>query len=70
MTADDRPASEPIRVFVTYEALAKIDPSQVRDLPGAFAIFDANRSKIDATANNRHDAMAPTTVVSIRDSQS
>jgi hypothetical protein len=46
---------QPVRVFVTYEALAQIDPSQVRDLEGALTIFDAERANIEAAASAKFD---------------
>jgi Protein of unknown function (DUF1488) len=46
----------PVRVFVNYEALADIDPQQVRDLDGALTTFDNNRDRIDMAANCRFDA--------------
>jgi hypothetical protein len=46
----------PVRVYVTYEALAQIDPEQVPDLHGALTTFDTNRDRIDTTANSRFDA--------------
>jgi hypothetical protein len=46
----------PIRVFVIYEALWSIDPSQVRDVASALAIFDANRGRLENLASARYDA--------------
>lgn len=46
----------PVRVFVTYEALAQIDPSQIHDLDAALAIFDANRARLENLASIRYDA--------------
>jgi hypothetical protein len=49
----------PIRVFVTYEALAQLDPSQLRDAHGAFETFDKHRSQIEAAASRKFDADEP-----------
>jgi hypothetical protein len=46
---------EPIRVFVTYEALAQIDPSQLRDAHGALETFDKHRTQIEAAASHKFD---------------
>jgi hypothetical protein len=46
----------PVRVFVTYEALANLDPSQVRDLEGALTTFVMNRSRIDGAASSKFGA--------------
>jgi Protein of unknown function (DUF1488) len=46
----------PVRVYVTYEALADIDPDQVQDLDGALTTFDTNRDRIDMAANSKFDA--------------
>jgi hypothetical protein len=45
--------ARPVRVYVTYEALADIDPEQVRDLHGALTTFDKNRDRIDMAANSK-----------------
>ena len=42
-------------VFVTYEALWGLDPSQVRDVPAAHVIFEANRVRIEGLASKRFD---------------
>lgn len=52
-------AGSQIRVFVTYEALWQLDPSCVRDVPSALAIFDANRAHIENLASGRYDATGP-----------
>ena len=44
-----------VRVFVTYRALAQIDPSKLEDLAGAFETFDANRTKIEFAASRHYD---------------
>lgn len=44
-----------IRVFVTYEALWQMDPSGVRDVASALAIFDANRTHLENLASARYD---------------
>jgi hypothetical protein len=47
---------QPVRVLVTYEALAQLDPSQVRDLEAALLVFDENRPQIEAAASMKFDA--------------
>lgn len=49
-------SGSPIRVFVTYEALWQSDPSQVRDVASALAIFDASRAHLENLASARFDA--------------
>ena len=49
---------KPVRVFVTYEALAAIDPSQVRDNDGALQTFDAHRAAFEAAASRKYVAGA------------
>jgi Protein of unknown function (DUF1488) len=56
MAVDGESPVRPVRVFVSYEALANIDPSQVRDLDGALTTFDMNRSRIDNAASSKFDA--------------
>jgi len=48
--------ASPVRVFVTYEALWKIDPSHPRDVSGAIGIFNENRKRIEAAASHKWDA--------------
>jgi uncharacterized protein DUF1488 len=48
---------QPVRVLVTYDALAQLDPSQVRDLEAALLVFDENRPQIEAAASMKFDAM-------------
>ena len=55
MEADGK-VTGPVRVLVTYEALAQLDPQQVRDLDGALTTFDKNRARIDAAASIKFDA--------------
>jgi hypothetical protein len=47
---------KPVRVLVTYEALAQLDPSQVRDIEAALSVFDENRPQIEAAASMKFDA--------------
>jgi hypothetical protein len=55
MEVEGAPPVRPVRVFVTYEALANLDPSQVRDLEGALKTFDNNRPHIDRSASSKFD---------------
>jgi hypothetical protein len=45
-----------VRVFVTYETLARLDSAQLRDVHAAFEIFDKNRRRIEAAASQKFDA--------------
>jgi hypothetical protein len=45
MAVDDETPVRPVRVFITYEALADIDPSQLCDREGALTTFDMNPSR-------------------------
>jgi hypothetical protein len=47
---------QPVRVLITYEALAQFDPSQVRDIEAALLVFDENRPQIEAAASMKFDA--------------
>jgi hypothetical protein len=56
MAVEGESPVRPVRVFVTYEALANIDPDQARDLHGALTTFDKNRDRIDRAASSKFDA--------------
>jgi hypothetical protein len=56
MTVDSATAVAPIWIFVTYEALAQLAPSQPRDLAAAIATFDEHRASIEAAASKKFDA--------------
>lgn len=45
----------PVRVFATYEALAAIDPTQMRDSAGARTTFDDYRLDIEKVASEKYD---------------
>jgi hypothetical protein len=49
MAVDGETPARPVRVYVTYEALANIDPDQVRDLYGALTTFDKNHDRIQSS---------------------
>lgn len=55
MTVGGRRPVEAIRVFVTYQALAQLDPSQPEDIFAAIAIFSKNRARIEALASYKYD---------------
>jgi hypothetical protein len=46
---------QPVRVFVTYEALADLDPTNIRDLAAAFQHFDRFQQRIEAAASRKFD---------------
>jgi hypothetical protein len=56
MAVEGEEPIRPVRVCVTYRALADIDPEQVRDLDGALTTFDTNRDRIVMAANSKFDA--------------
>jgi len=51
--------AKPIRVFVTYEALSELDPSNVRDMQGALENFSHFRLKIERAASDKYDREGP-----------
>ena len=59
MTDRDADPVQPVYVFVSYEALADLDPTNVRDLPAAFEHFDRYRSRIEAAASDKFDRDGP-----------
>jgi len=48
--------NQPVRVFVSYEALADFDPTNVRDLHAAHEHFDKFRDRIEQTASQKFDS--------------
>jgi hypothetical protein len=46
----------PVRIFITYEALAAIDPSRVRDHAAALQIFDEHRAHVEEAASKKYKA--------------
>ena len=50
---------KPVRMFVPYWLLSELDPAQFRDLQGAFAIFEANRRRIELAASAQFDSLGP-----------
>jgi hypothetical protein len=59
MTVKDASPVRPVRVFVSYEALADLDPHNVRDLPAAFEHFDRFRKRIESAASDKFDRDGP-----------
>ena len=59
MTVAGSKPEKPVRVFVTYEALWELDPSNVRDMPGALENFDRFRLKVERAASNKYDRDGP-----------
>jgi hypothetical protein len=50
---------QPVRVFVSYEALAQLDPFDIRDFAAAFEHFDRFRARIEAAASQKFDRDGP-----------
>jgi hypothetical protein len=48
---------QPVRVFISYEALADLDPTDVWDLATAFDHFDRFRARIEAAASDKFDRL-------------
>ena len=44
-----------MRVFVSYEALADLDPFDIRDLASAFEHFERFRARIETAASDKYD---------------
>lgn len=59
MTVKGAAPVRPVRVFVSYEALAQLDPFDIRDLAAAFEHFDRFRSRIEAAASDKFDRDGP-----------
>ncbi|MBV8701556.1 DUF1488 family protein [Bradyrhizobium sp.] len=53
MTVKGSQPSQPVWVFVSCEALADLDPGNIRDLASAFVQFDTVRSRIEAAASKK-----------------
>ena len=55
MTVKGAKPVQPVRVFVTYEALAGLDATNIRDLAAAFEHFDEYRKRIEVAASAKFD---------------
>jgi hypothetical protein len=55
MSVEGRTPIQPVRVLVSYEALAELDPTNVRDFHGAPKNFDQFRSQVESTASRKFD---------------
>jgi hypothetical protein len=49
----------PARIFVSYEALADLDPLDIRDLASAFKHFERFRTRIETAASDKFDRHGP-----------
>jgi hypothetical protein len=47
--------ARPVRVFVSHEALADLDPSNIPDFAAAFEHFDRFQLRIEAAASDKFD---------------
>jgi hypothetical protein len=59
MTVKGATPIKPVRVFVSYEALAQLDPFDIRDLVSAFEHFERFRARIEAAASDKFDRDGP-----------
>ena len=50
---------QPVRVFVSYEALAQLDPFDIRDFAAAFEHFERFRARIETAASDKFDRHGP-----------
>src|SRR6202022_2711670 len=55
MSVEGRTPIQPVRVLVSYEALSELDPTNVRDLPGALENFDRFRSQVESAASRKFE---------------
>jgi hypothetical protein len=59
MTVQGAIPVRPVRVFISYEALAQLDPFDIRDLASAFERFERFRARIEAAASDKFDRHGP-----------
>ena len=59
MTVKGAVPVQPVRIFVGYEALAQLDPFDIRDFAAAFEHFDRFRVRIEAAASEKFDRDGP-----------
>lgn len=56
---DGGESGQPVRVFVTYDAIWQSEPSKVRDVISAWEIFNDGRERFEKLASDRFDADGP-----------
>ena len=59
MSIQGRTPFQPVRIFVTYDALAELDPTNVGDLYTALENFDRLRGQIEAAPSRKFDRLGP-----------
>ena len=59
MTVVGSKPEKPVRVFVTYEALSELDPTNVGGMHGALQNFDHFRAKVERAASDKYDREGP-----------
>ena len=59
MTVKGATPVKPVRVFISYEALAQLDPFDIRDLASAFEHFERFRARIETAASDKFDRHGP-----------
>jgi hypothetical protein len=55
MTVEGSDPVQPARVLISYEALAQLDPTNVRDLAAATEHFDKFRTRVETAASKKFD---------------
>jgi hypothetical protein len=55
MTVKATKPVQPVRVFVSCEALFQLDPYDIRDVAATFEHFDRFRARIEAAASEKFD---------------
>jgi|SRR5689334_2786341 len=55
MTVEGSDPVQPVRVLISYEALAQLDPTNVRDLHAASQHFEKFRTRIETAASEKFD---------------
>lgn len=57
MTVKGSNPVQPVRVFVSHEALLQLEPYDIRDVAAAFEQFDRLRARIEAAASDKFDRL-------------